>query len=66
MWSTRQQPAAATGPDVIDQDMTPIDIADTLKRLRFRNGPQLIALGDKETRDYLVDAVLARIGGHLR
>jgi hypothetical protein len=33
---------------VLDQDMTARDICDTLKRLRFRNGLQVIALGDKE------------------
>ena len=42
------QPVAVTGPEVLDQDMTARDICDTLKRLRFRNGPQVIALGDKE------------------
>jgi len=42
------QPVAVTGPEVLDQDMTARDIADTLKRLRFRNGPQVIALGNKE------------------
>ena len=42
------QPVAVTGPEVLNQDMTARDICDTLKRLRFRNGPQVIALGDKE------------------
>jgi hypothetical protein len=42
------QPAALTGPETLDQDMTARDICDTLKRLRFRNGPQVIALGDKK------------------
>ena len=42
-------PTSAAGcPEVLDQDMTARDICDTLKRLRFRNGPQVIALGDKE------------------
>jgi len=58
------RPVAVTGPEVLDSDMTARDICDTLKRLRFRNGPQLIALGDKEVRDFLVDAVRARIGDH--
>jgi hypothetical protein len=56
------QPVAVTGPEVLDQDMTARDICDTLKRLRFRNGPQVIALGDKEVRNFLVNAVRARIG----
>jgi hypothetical protein len=41
-------PVAVTGPEVLDQDITARDICDTLKRLRFRNGPQVITLGDKE------------------
>jgi hypothetical protein len=56
------QPVAVTGPELLDGDMTARDICDTLKRLRFRNGPQVIALGDKEVRNFLVDAVCARIG----
>jgi hypothetical protein len=30
--------AALTGPEQIDGDMTGADSADTLQRLRFRNG----------------------------
>jgi hypothetical protein len=56
------QPAAASGPEVIDGDMTARDIADTLQRIRFRNGPRVIALGDEHVRDFLVAAVLARRG----
>ena len=37
-------------------DMTPTDIADTLKRLHFTCGPLTIRL-DKDVRDYLVAAV---------
>jgi len=59
--NTEPQPAAASGPDVIDQDMRPADIADTLARLRFRNGPLLIQL-DREARNYLLTCVRDRIG----
>jgi hypothetical protein len=55
------QPAAVTGPETLDADMTPRDIADALARLRFRNGMQVIAL-DREARNYLVASVRARIG----
>jgi hypothetical protein len=54
-------PAAAAGPETLDQDMTPRDIADALARLHFRNGKQVIAL-DREARNYLVASVRARIG----
>ena len=56
------QPVAVSGPETLDGDMTARDICETLTRLRFRNGPQVIALGDKEVRNFLVDAVRARIG----
>jgi hypothetical protein len=59
LWSS--PPAATTGPETLDADMTPRDIADALARLRFRNGPLLIQL-DREARNYLVAAVRARIG----
>jgi hypothetical protein len=62
LWTDGPQPAAAAGPEVLDGDMTARDIADALTRLRFRNGPQVIALGDKDVRNFLVAAVLARIG----
>jgi hypothetical protein len=55
------QPVAVTGPEQIDADMTPRDIADTLARLRFRNGLLTIAL-DRDARNYLLDAVRLRIG----
>jgi hypothetical protein len=55
------QPAAVAGPETLDGDMRPADIADTLARLRFRNGMQVIAL-DREARNYLVASVRARIG----
>ena len=55
------QPAAVTGPETLDGDMRPADIADILARLRFRNGMQVIAL-DREARNYLLASVRARIG----
>jgi hypothetical protein len=55
------QPAAVTGPETLDQDMTPRDIADALARLRFYDRMQVIAI-DREARNYLVDSVRARIG----
>jgi hypothetical protein len=55
------QPAAVTGPETLDQDMTPRDIADTLARLRFYDRMQVIAI-DREARNYLVASVRARIG----
>jgi hypothetical protein len=41
---------------VLDADMTPGDIADTLKRLHFTGGTLTIKL-DKDVRDFLVAAV---------
>ena len=43
-------------------DMSPTDMAYVLGHIRFRSGLQTVAM-DKAARDYLVDAVLARIGG---
>jgi hypothetical protein len=57
------QPAAVTGPETLDQDMTARDIADTLARLRFYDRMQVIAI-DREARNYLLAAVRARIGEH--
>jgi hypothetical protein len=54
-------PAATSGPEILDGDMRPADIADALARLRFRNGPLLIQL-DREARNYLLASVRARIG----
>jgi len=45
-----------TEPEVLDADMTPGDIADALKRLRFTSYTLTIKL-DKDVRDYLVRAV---------
>jgi hypothetical protein len=61
MTAPKTQPVAVTGPETLDADMTPGQIADTLARIRFRNGAQLLALADREVRDFLVDAVRARI-----
>jgi hypothetical protein len=58
--------SAATGPERIDQDMTPADIAAALKGCASGNSAQLIALGDKEVRDFLVAAVLAIRGDLLK
>jgi len=41
---------------VLDADMTPADIADTLRRLHFTGGTLTIRL-DKDVRDFLVAAV---------
>ena len=57
------QPAAVTGLETLDQDMTPRDIADALARLRFYDRMQVIAI-DREARNYLLAAVRARIGEH--
>jgi hypothetical protein len=45
-----------TEPSTLDADMTPGDIADTLKRLHFTGGTLTIKL-DKDVRDFLVAAV---------
>jgi hypothetical protein len=45
-----------TEPEVLDADMTPADIVDTLKRLHFTSGTLTIKL-DRDVRDYLVRAV---------
>jgi hypothetical protein len=57
------QPAAVTGPETLDGDMRPADIADTLARLRFYDGMEVIAI-DREARNYLLASVSARIGEH--
>jgi hypothetical protein len=45
-----------TEPETLDADMTPADIADTLRRLHFTGGTLTIRL-DKDVRDFLVAAV---------
>ena len=55
-------PSLLVGPDVLSGDMSGEDIAWVLRGIRFRNGKETVAM-DKAARDYLVDAVLARIGG---
>jgi hypothetical protein len=45
-------------PETLDADMTPADIADALRRLKFERGRAVtIKLADAEVRDYLVAAV---------
>ena len=60
-----EDPSLLIGPDALTGDMSGDDIAFVLRGIRFRNGLQTIAL-DKSARDYLVDAVLARIRGRSR
>jgi hypothetical protein len=57
------QPAAVAGPEALDQDITPRDIADALARLRFYDRMEVIAI-DREAGNYLVASVRARIGEH--
>jgi hypothetical protein len=57
------EPQHVAGPETLDADMTPRDIADALARLRFYDRMQVIAL-DREARNYLLAAVRARIGEH--
>jgi hypothetical protein len=45
-------------PEILDADMTPRDVIETLKRLRFKDGSCAISI-DKQIRDYLVTAVSA-------
>jgi len=49
----------ASEPEILDRDMRPTVIADTLRRLRFdRHGrAQIVEIADREVRDYLVAAV---------
>jgi hypothetical protein len=56
-------PHPAAGPETLDGDMRPADIADALARLRFYDGMEVIAI-DREARNYLLAAVRARIGEH--
>jgi hypothetical protein len=44
--------------EVLDADMTPADIVDTLKRLKFEDEFRLIGV-DSTVRDFLVSAVTA-------
>jgi hypothetical protein len=53
------------GPDALTGDMSGDDIAFVLRGIRFRNGMQVIKI-DKSARDYLLDSVVARIGGRSR
>jgi hypothetical protein len=59
------EPSLLAGPDALSGDMSGADLAYVLGHIRFRNGLQTIAL-DKAARDYLLDAVVARIGGRSR
>ena len=59
------EPQPVTGPETLDQDMTPRDIADALAHLRFYERMQVIAI-DREARNYLVASVRARIGERSR
>jgi len=52
----------ATPADELTGDMTGDDIAFTLRGIRFRGGLHAIRI-DKEARQFLLDAVIARIGG---
>jgi hypothetical protein len=45
----------------ISGDDTPGDIVEVLSQMRFRSGTLLLRL-DRATRDYLLDAVIARSG----
>jgi hypothetical protein len=45
-------------PEILDADMTPRDVIEALKRLRFKDGSCAISI-DKQIRDYLVTAVSA-------
>jgi hypothetical protein len=47
--------------EVLDAEMQPSDIVETLKRLRFSGGLCTIRM-DGHTRDYLLAAVSARCG----
>jgi hypothetical protein len=45
-------------PPMLDADMTPSDIANVLRGLKFARGhPETIKLIDSDVRDYLVRAV---------
>jgi len=55
---TRALDRIRTEPPVLDADMRPSDIADSLKRLRFVPGrAQTVRVADAEVRDFLVAAV---------
>jgi hypothetical protein len=45
-------------PEILDADMTPHDVIEALKRLRFQDGCCAIWI-DNQIRDYLVTAVSA-------
>ena len=46
-----------TETSTLDADMTPADIADTLKRLHFTRGTLITIRLDRDVRDFLVAAV---------
>ena len=46
-----------TETSTLDADMTPADIADTLKRLNFTRGTLITIRLDRDVRDFLVAAV---------
>jgi hypothetical protein len=52
-------------PDDLTADMTPADFVAVLRDIRFRGGLHAIRI-DKEARQFLLDAVVARIGGRSR
>jgi hypothetical protein len=54
-----------TIPDELTADMTGTDIVFVLRDLRFSGGFRTIKL-DRDARNYLLDSVLARIGGRSR
>ena len=55
-------PSLLVGPDALTGDMSGEDIAWVLRGVRFHgNGKETVAM-DRAARDYLLDAVLARIG----
>ena len=59
------EPSTLIGPDQLTGDMSANDICFVLGHIRFRNGLHTIAI-DKDVRKFLLDAVLARIGGRSR
>jgi hypothetical protein len=54
---------ARNEPGVLDREMTPTDIVEVLKRLNFHwFGQQRTIKIDKDVRDYLLAAIVARRG----
>jgi hypothetical protein len=62
---TAAQNKLPTVPNELTFDMTPSDFAYVLRDLRFQGGFRTIKL-DRDARDYLLDALLARIGDRSR